>query len=55
MERSGETYWCTEAVDILGRLCPLFEIWDEVIQQNHGIVTTLMTIVTMSRDIVSHA
>ena len=54
MEMSGETYQCTEAVDILGCLCPISKIWDEVIQQDHGIVTTLMTDVTMTRDVVSH-
>jgi hypothetical protein len=30
-ENSGEMYWCTKAVDILSRLGPLFEIWDELV------------------------
>jgi hypothetical protein len=37
---SGNTYCCTEAVDVFGRPCPLFEIWDEFVQEFHGYVTT---------------
>src|SRR6266851_4760142 len=55
--KRGETYQCTEAVEILHRLCPVFEIGDEFVHQSHAYVTTPMANVPMTLSVMpkSHA